>query len=173
MDSIKKLALGTEKEAKHAEIAIRFLKETRTLPLWYEYTKEERFRRYIEKGVVKWWKVPGCCSQIFGAHNFGMFLEDNKNNFKTSNFTVSFILFVFMCYDDDIINEYNLIDVSDRENLKKLKPHIDLYFLNKKKIKYRDNMRAYGGFVFGFNSLIDMGYIDRWQSYYIRKKFEK
>ena len=173
MDSIKRLALGTEREAKCAEIAIRFLKETRTLPLWYEYTKDSRFINLIENGVTKWWKTPGNCSHIFGAHNFGMFLKVHKNNFRTGNFTVCFILFMFMIYDDDVIREYNLIDSSDHSKLKKLKPHIDLYFLNKEKIKYNCNMRDYGGFIESFNSLIDMGYIDRWQSYYKRKKFEK
>ena len=171
MDSIKRLALGTEREAKCAEIAIRFLKETRTLACWKEYTKDGRFRSLIENGVTKWWKVPGCCSQIFGAHNFGMCLKDHKNNFITVNFTVCFILFIFMTYDDDVIREYNLIDSSDHNKLKKLKPHIDLYFLNKEKIKYCSSMVEYSVFIEGFNSLIDKGYIDKWQLYYKRKKF--
>jgi hypothetical protein len=180
MDSIKKSALGTEIEIKHAEVAIRFLKETNTLLKWYEYTKNRRFNTYKnEKGVVEWWKLDSSgpyCTSIFGNHNFGDFLYDCRYKFRPDNFTTCFAIFIYMNYDDDVIIKYKLLGPSYSLEIKSLRDSIDKYYEIKKKLAYSDlpkkisfNRNTY---LDSLNALIERGCLDKWHSNYKRKKVE-
>ena len=174
MDSTKRLALGTESEIKHAEVAMRFLKDTNTLIQWFEYTKDFRFKRFTTKdGVVEWWKVQPnqACTSVFGEHNFGDFLKDAKHNLRTGNFTVCFTVFIYMNYDDDVIDKYRLLEPRDIESMVYFRKAIDKYYLTKTQLKYSDTSE--GQFIDGFNSLVKIGCVDKWYSSYKRKKFKR
>ena len=172
MDLTKRLALGTENEAKYAEVAIRFLKETNTLFSWFEYTKDSGFKRYTNnKGVIEWWKIGpfSYCTSIFGNHNFGGFLRDKKHKFRTNNFTVCFCVFIYMNYDDSTIIKYKLLEPDDFKNLILFKEEIDLYYKTREKPKLRNCYSKNYQFASAFNSLIDSGCIDKWYITYKRK----
>ena len=174
MDLTKRLALGTEDNIKHAEAAMRFLKETNTLIEWLEYTKDVRFRRFTTKdGVVEWWKVKPtqACTSVFGEHNFGYFLKNVKHNFTTDNFTACFTVFIYMNYDDDVIDKYRLLERRDIDSMSYFRGTIDKYYITRSPLKYSDSGEKV--LIDAFNSLAKVGCIDKWFSSYKRKKFNR
>lgn len=105
MDLIKKSASVTENDYKLfiKRVVILFLKETKLMHYWYDYTSSAEYSHFIANylrqvgGHTQIWYDREDCMEVFGMCDFTSFI--NKN-YKKIDFNVYYLFAIFLAIFD-------------------------------------------------------------------------